>query len=93
MGTLVSSSARSDVSVKGLGVVSEGTCYAITARYDGRKDACLERFSGQCQFGTGGEDIEILSFERVGQTTEISTLQFDILTKYAHKTEYQISGK
>ena len=93
MGARGSGTLPKDIAVKGLGVVSKGTCYAITARYDGLQDACIENVSGQCRFGTGGEDIEILGFDRIGQKTEISGSQYDTLLKYAHNTEYQAAGK
>ncbi len=91
MGARTSIALRKSIAVKGLGVVSGGTCYAITARYDGLEGVCIETIPGQCQFGSGGEDINILSFDRVGQKTEISTSQYNALLKYARNTEYQVT--
>ena len=93
MGPRGSGSSREDIVVAGLPEsTSDGACYAITAKYDGPKDACWERFPGACYAGAG-EDIEILGFKRVGEVTEIPNSQYNILLEYAYATEYQVAGR
>ena len=93
MGARGSNNLRRSIAVNGLGVVSKGTCYAITARYDGLEGVCIEAYFGQCQFGSGGENRDILSFDRIGRKTEISTSEYNMLLKYARITEYAVPEK
>lgn len=81
--------SRVDIAVEGLGVTRSGKCYAITARYRGLDDACIERFPGQCQFGTNGKKFKIMSFDRIGTKTEITVEQYNVLYRYATDPMYQ----
>jgi len=86
------STSGDDIAVKGVGVVkSQGSCFAITAKYDGLETVCYENFVGQCRFGTGGRNEEILSFKRVGQQTDLSATQYSNLLRDARSTEYEAS--
>ena len=78
-----------DIVVKGLrGVKPKGSCFAITAKYDGLETLCYG-FIGQCEFGTGGTNKDVLSFKRVGQQTDLSATQYKTLVTYAIKTTYE----
>ena len=79
-----------DIAVKGIGpAMSQGSCYAITVQYDGLETICWESFIGQCKFGTGGTDENILSFKRVGLQTDLSATQYTSLIIYARNAEYE----
>ena len=67
---------------------SEGTCHAITARYQGLKSVCREIVSGSCRFGSGTTE-QILSFRRVGKSTDLSATQYQDLMVYAKRAEYE----
>ena len=66
------------------------SCYAITAKYLGLEDACVEYYSGACLMG-GGTDVELQSFREVGESTEISRSQYSMLVEYATDSEYDVS--
>ena len=96
MGARGGTEASSDISVIGpsgfvadLAVAGRGSCYAITAKYDGEKQACIEIWPGSCRFGNG-QQVEILGFKVVGESTEISTSQYQTLLKYSRATQYQV---
>ena len=67
----------------------EGLCYAITAKYTGPKEACLETITGSCRFGSG-EKITALGFMGVGEYTEVPSSELQIFTAYARASEYQV---
>ena len=93
MGARGNNVVSADIAVTGRSYPSTGGgCYAITAKYDGLKEVCIERFSGSCTFGTG-DIIEILGFKSVGESTEISTSQYQTLLKYARVTQYQVGSQ
>ena len=69
---------------------SDGSCYAITAKYDGPKEACWETYIGACFTGRG-ETFTALGFKGVGEFTEISASQLRTFVKYARATEYQVA--
>lgn len=66
--------------------LSNGTCLAITARYDGLREVCYSNYPaiGTCI----GTTKNILAFRRVGAVTDLSTTQFNALKTYARTTEY-----
>ena len=69
---------------------SDGSCYAITAKYDGLKEVCWETIPFGCQFG-GGRTVSVLGFKGVGEFTEVSTSKLRILMSYARATEYRVA--
>ena len=70
--------------------MDDSACYAITAKYAGRKQACREMFTGACQFGSGvgTTTVEMLGFRKVGESTELSRSQYTTLMRRAFSTEY-----
>ena len=90
MGARGSRNPKRDIAVSGrLAPATEGTCYAITAKYGGRKPACIERFASECAFG-GGTEIVVTVFKAVGDNTEISDHQYDQLLREAKESEYAL---
>ena len=66
-----------------------GSCYAITAKYDGRRTVCWETIPSSCAIGLG-ELVSAMSFLGVGEFTEVSTSQLKMLKEYARASEYQV---
>ena len=66
-----------------------GSCYAITAKYDGRRTVCWETITSSCAIGLG-ELVSAMSFLGVGEFTEVSTSQLKMLKEYARASEYQV---
>ena len=69
-----------------------GGCFAITAKYDGLKEICVETTPGLCRIGQGSV-IEILGFKTAGESTEVSTSQYRTLVEYARATQYQVGDQ
>ena len=70
--------------------LTNGTCLAITAKYDGLETLCYSYTNslfGSCI----GTTEDVLVFKRVGAVTELSTTQYRQLQSYARAAEYQPS--
>ena len=89
MGAQGNHKVSSEIAVTGRSYpTTAGGCYAITAKYDGLKEICVGSSLDPCFLG-GGKDEAILGFKVVGESTEISTSQYQTLIRYARTTKYQ----
>ena len=64
-----------------------GVCYAITAKYLGKRAYCIDIWPGSCATGNGNT-VHVLTFKKNGAISELTDPEYRTMKYYARHSRY-----